>query len=109
MARSETHDLGRLYLHGMSVPRGGPVVELGTSHEVEEPWRVGRCVVLRVWKWAAVVGWWGPGRTLGEMLAAEAVEAEELARAEDRVSTEQIREDFRPEPHALVPDEYRIV
>lgn len=110
MAVRDTHDLGRLYAHSMAVPRSGPLVELGTSHEVEEPWRVGRCVVLRVWKRALVVGWWGPPRTLAEMLAAEAVEAEMLAREEDRVSTEQIREDFRPEPgHTLLPEGWRVV
>lgn len=103
MAR-ETHDLGNLYVHTMRVPTGGPLAELGTSHEVEEPWRVGRCVVLRVWKLALVVGWWGPPRTRAEMLAAEGEEAYEIA-----VATEEIREGFREQPHDLVPDEYRIV
>lgn len=91
MAVSETHDLGRLYVHGLKVPTSGPLVERGTSHEVETPWRVGRCVVLRVWKWATVVGWWGADRTLDELQAAES-----LAAPVD-VSVDMIRDDFRPE------------
>ena len=70
MART-THDLGRLYCHAMRVPRGGPVLQLGTSHEVEEPWRVGRCVVLRLWRLALVLGWWDHGRSREDVLAAE--------------------------------------
>ena len=97
MAVSETHDLGRLYVHGLKVPTSGPLVERGTSHEVETPWRVGRCVVLRVWKWAAVVGWWGAGRTLVELHAAEVAQgAEELAEHVE-VPVQAIRDDFRPE------------
>lgn len=97
-AYSETHDLGRLYLHTMRVPRGGPLRELGTTHEVEEPWRVGRCVVLRFWTVALVIGLWGPPRSTAQMLADEADEAEKIAELEDRVTAAQIREDFRAAP-----------
>lgn len=93
MAVSETHDLGRLFVHTMRVPTGGPLVELGTTHEVEEPWRVGRSAVLRAWRHALVVGWWGPGRTTAQMLADEASEIEAA-----EVTAEQIREDFRAAP-----------
>lgn len=104
MAVRDTHDLGRLYIHSMTVPRSGPLVELGTSHEVEEPWRVGRCVVLRVWKRALVVGWWGPGRTREEVVAAELD-----AQAVD-VPVDDIRDRFRPEPgHALLPEGWKVV
>lgn len=92
MAHSQTHDLGKLYTHTMRVPRGGPVLELGISHEVEEPWRVGRCVVLRVWKLALVAGWWGSGRTYEQMAA------EEIDEQDAGVSTDEIREDFRAAP-----------
>lgn len=92
MARSETHDLGHLYCHAMRVPRGGPLVQLGTSHEVEKPWRVGRCVVLRLWALALVLGWWGRGRSYEEMVAEE-------AHLDARLPTvDEIREDFRPQP-----------
>lgn len=91
----ETHDFGRAYWHTMDVPRGGPHVELGTSHEVEEPWRVGRCVVLRVWHRALVLGWWGPPRTYDEMLEAEGGPKEDVAPAP------QIRESFRGEQREI--------
>lgn len=96
MAIRETHDCGRLFIHTMAVPTGGPLTELGTTHEVEQPWRVGRSVVLRVWKLALVVGWWGPRRTDEQMLADETRNVEFLADAP--VTTKQIREDFRPAP-----------
>lgn len=73
MAR-ETHDLGRLYCHGMRYPAGRwPRLDIGTSHEVEEPWRIGRCVVVRIplTRAAAVIGWWGRGRTIDEVRLAE--------------------------------------
>lgn len=74
---AETHDLGRLYVHGMRVPWRTPPIQLrGTSHEVEEPWRIGRCVVLRLLllPYALVIGWWGPGRSVEDVWAAEGSE-----------------------------------
>lgn len=108
----ETHDVGRLYWHTMAVPTGGPLVELGQSHEVEEPWRVGRCVVLRVWRRALVVGWWGRGRSLAEVVAAEKAELdlqrEDWAKAKPLL--DQIRDDFRPQPVEEPEDtEWRVV
>lgn len=107
MAR-ETHDLGPIYVHTMRVPRGGPVLELGTSHEVEEPWRVGRCVVLRLWKLALVAGWWGAPRTREEMVADEDAN---MQRDLPPITLENIREDFRPEerPHELLPEGWKVV
>ena len=104
MAR-ETHDLGRLFTHGMTIPTGGPRVEIGTSHEVEKPWRVGRSVVLKVWPtYAIVLGWWGAGRTREEVVAAELD-----AQAVD-VPVDDIRDRFRPEPgHALLPEGWKVV
>lgn len=113
MAVSNTHDLGRFYWHAMRVTWRTPLLQVdGESYEVEEPWRIGRCVVLRLLflPFALVLGWWGPPRTRAEMLAAEAFEAEALAIEEERVSTEQIREDFRPEQgHTLLPEGWRVV
>lgn len=99
MAVSNTHDLGRLYTHTMRVPRGGPLVQFdGISYEVEEPWRVGRCAVLRIWKTALVLGWWGPHRTADQMLADE-----RLSIVDAEVSPEQIRSQFKPAPAATTP------
>lgn len=71
---ANTHDLGHFYWHVVRVPWKTPPVQLrGTSHEVEEPWRIGHCVLLRLLflPWCLVLGWWGPGRTLEEMQEAE--------------------------------------
>ena len=110
MAR-ETHDLGPLYVHTMRVPRGGPVLELGTSHEVEEPWRVGRCVVLRLWKLALVAGWWGPGRTEAEVWEAEASHNGIVTSPPNAagITLDTIREDFRPQPVETAVDDWRVV
>jgi hypothetical protein len=100
VAVSETHDLGRFYWHAMRVTWKTPPLQLdGVSYEVEEPWRVGRCLVLRLFvlPYALVLGWWGPPRTYEDVLAAESAD-DELAAVEDRVSTAEIREDFRPQP-----------
>ena len=88
---AETRDLGRLYVHGMKVPWRTPPIQLrGTSHEVEEPWRIGHCVVLRLLflPYAVVIGWWGPGRTREE------VERDERRTFTSRrnASVEEIRE-----------------
>lgn len=96
----ETHDLGPLYWHTMRVPRTVPVLQRdGVTHEVEPPWRIGRCVVLRVWKRALAVGWWGAARSEEEMLEDERLELfgpdeDELAH-EAGVGVDAIREDFR--------------
>lgn len=97
----ETHDLGRLYCHTLEVPRDSPRVQLdGTSHEVEEPWRIGRCILVRLGGRALVVGWWGRGRTAEEVIEAELAEIEpsedELAAARS-VDVEAIRQRFRAE------------
>lgn len=93
-----THDLGRLYVHGMKVPWRTPPIQLhGTSHEVEEPWRIGHCVVLRALPlpYAVVVGWWGPARTTEQMLEDE--ERTFVARSYG-LDVNDIREDRYDEP-----------
>lgn len=59
----ETHDLGRLYLTHMRylTRKGMPLAERGWSTEVEDPFRRGRCLVLRVpfTKFGIVLGLWG--------------------------------------------------
>lgn len=97
MAVSDTHDVGQWYWHLLRVPWRTPPLQLrGTSHEVEEPWRIGRCVLLSVAGRSLVLGKWGPGRTYDELMAAEA--AREPA---PLPTVEQIREDFRPEPERV--------
>ena len=101
MAR-HTHDLGSWYWHVMRVPALTPPVQLqGLSHEVEDPWRIGRCVLLRLGllPLVLVLGKWGPGRTREEM------EQVELAPEAVAIDTAAIREKFRPPPVAagLVP------
>lgn len=103
---AETHDIGRLYVHGMRVPWRTPPVQLqGTSHEVEEPWRIGHCVVLRVLflPYAVVIGWWGPPRTLDEVKADE--DKTFMARRGPRI--DELRETGVPVD--LGPDTYGVV
>lgn len=111
----ETHDCGNLYFHTMRVPRTVPVLQRdGTTHEVDEPWRVGRCWVLRFFAFALAVGWWGPPRTRAQMLDDEAREAEAVADAEEiayeaSVGVQQIREDFREqEPRTSSESPYDV-
>lgn len=92
---AETHDLGRFYWHTLRVPRVSPLLQLdGVTHEVEEPWRIGRCWVLRLWTFALVLGWWGPPRTPEEVVAAELGDDDEPAH-DAGVEVEAIREAFR--------------
>lgn len=46
----ETKELGRLFVHRMdwATNTRPPLAELGTTHEIEPPWRVGRCLTVRV-------------------------------------------------------------
>lgn len=95
---AKTHDLGKAYWHIVRVPGSTPLIQLqGLSHEVEEPWRIGHCVLLRlpVLPWCLVLGWWGAPRTSDEMLAAE--KATFISR--HTPDTEEIRENFRPEQY----------
>lgn len=94
----ETHDWGNFYWHTMRLPRSVPVLQrTGVTHEVTDPWRVGRCWVLRLWKVGLAVGWWGAPRSHEELLRAELGPLEddvEMAHAAG-VDVESIREDFR--------------
>ena len=103
---AETHDIGRFYFQGMRVPWLTPPIQLrGTSHEVEEPWRIGHCVVLRLLflPYALVFGLWGPPRTREEMEAAEATDFS--VRRGPRIG--EIRESGVPVD--LGPDTYGVV
>lgn len=58
----ETRDIGRFYAHTMRYPETNgwpPLVEAANTQEVEEPYRKGRGVVLRLWgRKAVVLGRW---------------------------------------------------
>ena len=94
-----THDLGHWYFHTMRVPWDMPVLQRdGTTHEVEEPWRIGHSWVLSLFSIAVVIGRWGEPRTLEDVVEAEG----EIKPAP--VVTEEIREQFREQPHELGDD-----
>lgn len=62
----ETHDLGRAYLTHMRYLHRKRLdfFEVGTTHEIEHPYRKGRCLVFRIpfTKFGIVLGLWGrPG------------------------------------------------
>jgi hypothetical protein len=58
----QVHDIGnKYYAHTMQYPtKDFPLIEEGTTHEIEEPYRYGRCLVTRLpWtRTALVVGKW---------------------------------------------------
>lgn len=45
---AETRGIGPLYWHTMNVPARGPVATRDTTHEIDEPYRVGQALILRV-------------------------------------------------------------
>lgn len=97
MAVSQTHDIGQTYAHLMRVRWSMPPLQLhGTTHEVEEPWRIGRCVLIRLLflPYALVIGRWGTPRTQEEVYEAEM----ETFRCRRNASVEEIREDFTALP-----------
>lgn len=58
----QTHDLGRVFVHGLKYPQiDPPLVELGRSQMIEEPFRKGRSISIRLpWtNYALVLGVWG--------------------------------------------------
>lgn len=97
MAVSQTHDLGQTYAHLMRVRWSMPPLQLhGTTHEVEEPWRIGRCILIRLLflPYAVVIGRWGPPRTSEEVLEDET----ETFQSRRNASVEEIRESFLASP-----------
>lgn len=55
-------NIGLLYVTGLKYPHRKPlpVVEKGWTHEIDEPFRRGSCLVFRLpfTKPAFVIGWW---------------------------------------------------
>ena len=67
-------NIGPLYVTALKYPHRKPlpVVEKGWTNEIEEPFRKGSCLVLRLpfTKPALVVGWWGPEQEEDDALTA---------------------------------------
>src|SRR5262249_32242852 len=59
--RRRVEKLDRLFWHRVRMARFGPDIHFAVSREVEEPYRVARCVVLHLepFKTGVVVGWYG--------------------------------------------------
>lgn len=73
----QTHDLGRLFVHGLNYPfPGAPLVDRANTVEVEPPYRRGRGLCVRYTpRRAFVVGWWGPPTWEEQEALREAVDA----------------------------------
>lgn len=67
-------NIGKLYVTGLKYPHRKPlpVAEIGWTHEIEEPFRKGSCLVLRLpfTKPALVIGWWGQEQEEDDALTA---------------------------------------
>ena len=56
---AETYDLGRAFVHTIRLQPQSRRVHLATTHEVDEPFRLSRSLILRLWGSKGVVlGWW---------------------------------------------------
>jgi hypothetical protein len=68
----QTRDLGRLFFHRVALRRHVPLLHFADTHEVEEPFRYSRSVILRYWpRRGLVLGWWrDTGREEDEALLA---------------------------------------
>jgi len=56
---AQTFDVGRLFLHLVNL-KGGPLLHLGKSQEIERPFRSSGVVVIRLFplRKGLVLGWW---------------------------------------------------
>lgn len=67
-------NIGPIYVTGLKYPHRKllPVIEKGWTHEIEEPFRRGSCLVFRLpfTHPALVIGWWGPEQNEDEALTA---------------------------------------
>ena len=69
------HEVGpHLYWHTMNVPARGPVITHDFTHEIDDPFRVGRAAILRVpfTGWCLVIGYWFGNMEEDDALAAGA-------------------------------------
>lgn len=76
----QTHDIGSVFVHGMRVDRVAPRMHLGHTKEIEEPFRHGRSIVVRLFRgWAVVIGRWRHRDISEEDALLDALDGENLA------------------------------
>jgi len=57
---NETHDIGRLFFHSISLRTKSPIVHIFPTHEIDPPYRWSNSLILRL-PWTTrglVIGWW---------------------------------------------------
>lgn len=81
---AETHDLGRAFLHAIRLQPGSSRIHIATTHEVDEPFRESRSIVLRLWKDRGIVlGWWRKTGREEEEALLKALQAQETDLLDD--------------------------
>lgn len=55
----QTHDFGRLFVHSINLDEKAPRLHTASTHEVDEPYRWSKSLVVRLWRSRGLVlGWW---------------------------------------------------
>jgi hypothetical protein len=57
---NETHGFWRFFFHSISLKKKSPLVHMNQTHEIDEPYRWSKSLILRL-PWATrglVLGWW---------------------------------------------------
>jgi hypothetical protein len=55
----QTHDLGRVFTHAISLDPKSKRLHTAPTHEVDSPYRWSNSLVVRVWRsYGFVLGWW---------------------------------------------------
>jgi len=55
----QTHDLGRAFVHAISLSEDAPRVHTAVTNEVDQPYRQSKSLVVRLWRSRGfVLGWW---------------------------------------------------
>lgn len=86
----QTHDIGPLFVHVIQLADKAPLFHRATSYELNEPYRIARPLVVRVWpRKGLVFGWWRRS-TLNEVEALE-----KAIGARGRGWDDEVAQDFR--------------
>src|SRR5690606_32233888 len=64
----KVYPLGPFYVHTVNMRRGAPILQISSTQETQYPYRMGRCLVLRIWTKGIVLGVW-TGQAESEDLA----------------------------------------
>lgn len=81
---TDTRDLGRAFLHPISLRSESPLVHIATTHEVDHPYRISKSLVLRLWRSKGLVlGWWRKTGRSEEVALLEALQGHETALLDD--------------------------